>query len=206
MRKALEHDKMAQHHAEKADGLAQQLERSIFSDDPDAIEALEAKAAALEARRGRMKAINKAWKKAGSPKLQDSTPEQWAAFEELAKLTPEEAQSLRRTKQVEHYYPRPFAPYALTNIGATIRTAKKRIEDVKRRQARQARAEAAGGVEIVQSEDGAQITFTEAPPRELRDALKAAGFHYSGGSWFAYRHGGVEIPADVTDYAGATAQ
>jgi len=58
MAKGIEESDLAKHHASKADGLAHQLDRSIFSDDPDAVEALEAKVAALEAERDAMKAAN----------------------------------------------------------------------------------------------------------------------------------------------------
>lgn len=49
---------LAAHHAEKASGLARQLDRSIFSDDDDAIEALEARLRELEAKRDTMKKAN----------------------------------------------------------------------------------------------------------------------------------------------------
>ena len=66
MSHAIERHNMAGHHASKANGLAQQLDRSIFSDDPDAIEALQAKVAALEAERDAMKKANAA---TGKPPL-----------------------------------------------------------------------------------------------------------------------------------------
>ena len=58
MAKGIEEMNLAKHHTSKADGLARQLETSIFSDDHDAIEALEAKVQALEAERDTMKAAN----------------------------------------------------------------------------------------------------------------------------------------------------
>lgn len=56
--KSVEESRKADHHASKADGLRQQLDRSIFSDDADAIERLEEKVAALEAKRDAMKKAN----------------------------------------------------------------------------------------------------------------------------------------------------
>lgn len=55
---AVERYQMSNHHASKADGLARQLDRSIFSDDADAIEALEERIRGLEAKRDAMKAAN----------------------------------------------------------------------------------------------------------------------------------------------------
>ena len=60
MAKGIEEMNLAKHHTSKAGGLARQLETSIFSDDPDAIEALQAKVASLEAERDAMKAANAA--------------------------------------------------------------------------------------------------------------------------------------------------
>ena len=58
--RSVEEAQKAQHHASKADGLERQLDRSIFSDDPDAVEALEAKVEALETERDAMKRANAA--------------------------------------------------------------------------------------------------------------------------------------------------
>jgi hypothetical protein len=82
---------------------------------------------------------------------------------------------------------RPYASYTITNLGATIRTDKKRIEEVKRRQARAQRAEAAGGVTVDGKGDFVTVTFSEKPSRATLDALKAAGFHWGGGSWSGRR-------------------
>jgi len=66
MTKGIEEANLAKHHASKADGIAHQLDRSIFSDDPDAVETLDAKVAALEAERDAMKKANAA---TGKPPL-----------------------------------------------------------------------------------------------------------------------------------------
>lgn len=61
---AVEHSKMAEHHASKAEGIRDQLERSIYSDDHDAIEKLEERIAALEAERTAIRVFNAAVRKA----------------------------------------------------------------------------------------------------------------------------------------------
>lgn len=66
---AWEHTKMAAHHAARADGIDRQLERTIFSDDPDAPERLRERIAGLEAQRDRAKAYNLERRKAGAETL-----------------------------------------------------------------------------------------------------------------------------------------
>ena len=58
------HSKMADHHERAAETIRQQLDRSIYSDDHDAIEKLEARIAGLEAERDAIKAFNAAARKA----------------------------------------------------------------------------------------------------------------------------------------------
>lgn len=49
MKRAVEHDRMAQKHDAVADGIEEELAYNIFSDDPDAVERLEARIVELEA-------------------------------------------------------------------------------------------------------------------------------------------------------------
>jgi hypothetical protein len=69
--KAREHSAMASHHASKAEGLSKHLDRTIFTDDDDAVEKLLAKIATLEAKRDEMKHRNKEWRKAGKGKAHE---------------------------------------------------------------------------------------------------------------------------------------
>lgn len=171
MRRGIESQDMAAHHVSKAAGIESQLDNSIFSDDPDAIEALQAKVDRLEAERERMKAVNKEFRKGEGwvdrmdPPLSDDEKKEIASNLKFgwAKV--------------------PFPPYSLSNLGGVIRNAKQRIEDVKRRQARAAEAEANGGQVVKIHGDYASVTFAEKPARSVLDSLKAAAFHWSGGSW-----------------------
>ncbi|MGD9883964.1 MAG: DUF3560 domain-containing protein, partial [Reyranella sp.] len=61
--------KMADKHHQAASGIEDQLERSIFDDDADAVERLEERIAELEAKREKYKAFNRDQKKAGQPIL-----------------------------------------------------------------------------------------------------------------------------------------
>lgn len=55
-----EHMNMAERHTSRADNIEAQLDRAIYSDDPDAIGALRERIATLEAERERTKALNAA--------------------------------------------------------------------------------------------------------------------------------------------------
>lgn len=171
MRAGSESATMAKHHDSKADGIENQLETSIFSDDPDAIEQLEAKIEKLESERAEFKRINAWWRKhksmKGCPGISDAT---------AARLGADIPQRYSWERQ-------PVPSYRLQNLGAEIRRAKERVEQIKKRQARTEKAEAAGGVLIVISGEWATVTFSEKPERDILGALKSAGFRWGAGSW-----------------------
>lgn len=104
---AVEHRKMADQHASTAAGIASQLDRSIYSDDPDAIERLEERIASLEAQQERYKAENAAFRKEHRT--------------ELAKLG-----LYARGEAVPH------PPYSISNLGADIRRNKARLAEIKK--------------------------------------------------------------------------
>jgi len=173
MRAGCEDLDMAKHHEEKARGLEIQLDKAVFSDDVDAIAALEQRIAEREAKRDWMKKMNAAHKKfLKSPASLDASD-----------LTDAEKKFVREYVPTYSWMPHPFPPYSMTNIGATIRTDKKRIEELKRRAERTEKAEANGGVTIERQGDYCRITFAEKPEREVLNALRAAGFHWGAGSW-----------------------
>lgn len=187
--KAFEHLDMAAHHESKAAGLERQLERSVFSDDDDAIEQLEAKIADAQAEQERHKAINKIVKR--KPK-NEQTPEKLA---DLAALGLSER--LAAQMFVADFAGRFGIPsYELTNNNANIRRMQQRITEIKRRQNNAAEAEANGGIAISYSPDRAycSVTFAEKPEYEIREALKAGGFRWGSGSWSGPTAG---LPADL---------
>ncbi|MCA9307472.1 MAG: DUF3560 domain-containing protein [Phycisphaerales bacterium] len=176
---ACEHQKMAKHHEAKAEGLESQLDGSIFSDDPDAIEQIEARISELQAKQEYRKTVNRIITKA--PRCKE-TPEKITALVALG-ITEETARRYFTPDCMGRYgYP----SYSLQNNNANIRRLKLRAEDIKRRQARQAQAEECGGVLVEKSKDGVwcQITFAEKPDRSVLNDLKAAGFRWGGGKWF----------------------
>lgn len=168
--RGFEHSKMAQHHNEKAGGIADQLERSIFSDDDNAIEALEARIAENEAIRDKMKLTNKLYKKGDAVGLAAIGLDLEKIRARLATLGAWEGKA-------------PFLPYETTNLGARIRADKQRIEEVRTRQQRSRATREAGGLLIEGEGVYCRVTFEDKPEREILDALKAAGFYWHGGSW-----------------------
>ena len=173
MDRGCEHQAMAAHHEAKADGIERQLETTIYSDDADAIEALRAKIAKLSEKRDRMKASNAAYRKGDGA---------WAA---LRGITPERAASDRLAVEAT-WDKKPHAAWELTNLGATIRQAEKRIKEIERQSALTMKADAAGGV-IIEGTEWIRVTFAERPERATLDALRSAGFQWGGGSWCGQR-------------------
>ena len=171
--KAGEHADMARHHDAKAAGLADQLDRSVFSDDHDAIAQLEARIAEHEATRDRMKLVNKLFK-AGDA-------------EGLAALGLDHARLAEKLTAAGAYWgDKPHLPYEMTNLGARIRADRERIKQIKARQTRTEQAETAGGVLIETRPEWngyCRVTFAEKPERSILDALKAAGYQWGAGHW-----------------------
>jgi hypothetical protein len=188
-----EHLKMAQHHEQKAAGLAAQLDRAIFSDDSDALEQLAARISKHEAERERNSAINAAYRK-----LAKSHPEPAArliALKDAGVITADQAGHIARGMGLCPWQKQPIPPYVNANLGTRIKADRDRMESVKQRAARTAKAAASGGVVVEESSGGyCVVTFDEKPAREVLDALKAAGFWWSKGSWAGKRD---QLPACV---------
>ena len=178
----------AQHHASKAAGLEHQLDHSVFSDDPDAVEALEARIAEREAECARVKKLNAAIRREQKAGLSDGWLQRIGATEE-------EARAILRNVEVNWRHEPVFPSYHLTNLRARIRADRERLTQVQARQARQARTEAAGGVLIERiGTDWCSVTFEAKPARAVLDALRAAGYRWSGGSWTGEA---AQLPAEV---------
>lgn len=137
MDRGVEHGRMAEHHARAADTIDRQLDRSIYSDDPDLIDRLTAKLADLTARRDRMKAINRwietegGFKPRRLPYPAPETVERAGAAALVAcikaldctKVERDDLMMAIRMNSVIGY-----PPYALTNVGASLRKAQQRLD------------------------------------------------------------------------------
>lgn len=199
MSKGVEHGKMADHHRSKAAGLEDQLGRSIFSDDPDAVEELEARIAELEAACERNTVVNKAYRKAR--KKFGSEGDTLNHLVGVGEMTAEEAVAAARLFALCPYHKVPHPTYENSNMRNRIGAARKRIAAIRARACATEKAEAAGGIVIEVApntyrpeEAYAKVTFAEKPDRSVLNDLKAAGFSWGNGSWTGYE---ARIPESV---------
>jgi hypothetical protein len=186
---------MAERHEAKAAGTERMLEHTVFSDDANAVEALQAKIATMRATVERMKAANKIVRKFKADRRGGIEPLMALGF------TADRAAALFEPDFAGRIG---FPSYALTNDGANIRRMEARIVEIERNRQHQAKAEAAGGVVIegngpTEFGDWVRVTFAEKPDREILDALRAAGFRWGGVSWSGER---AKVPACVAELAG----
>ena len=186
---------LAEKHRTAAAGIRDQLARSIFSDDEDATERLEDKAARLDARADRMAEINKAFRKLKAASLAEGV----AALLAAGTITEDEAKRIAVSVRLCHWQKQPFAAYELTNTRANARRCRERVKAIAAETERTNAAEDAGGVlvqRVGENADHACITFPDFPGRDVVAALKAAGFWWSRPSW----HGpAAKIPACVLE-------
>lgn len=148
----------------------------ISSDDPQAVEKLEAKLAALEKHQELMKAANVAIR------MKDPT-EGDAKLAELG-YTPEDIAKLREPDFCGRIgYP----AYLLQNNNANIRRIRGRIEELKKRTENTPEGwEFDGGRVVVNTtENRLQIIFDGKPDADIRTELKGDGFRWapSQGAW-----------------------
>lgn len=172
MGKAVEQSDLAKHHVSKAGGLENQLDKAIFSDDSDAVEAIQARIAENETKREQMKRINALYRKADVAGLESMG----INYETLkAKLAAAGG----------YWGSAPHLAYELSNLGQRISGDRKRLEVIKSQNERRAEAEASlAGVVLKECAGGyCRVTFAEKPDREILTALRAAGFWWGNASW-----------------------
>jgi Domain of unknown function (DUF3560) len=109
MRAAIELGDKAKSQAQKADNIEAATEGSIYDDDPDAIERLTEKLAALEAKREHMKTVNAEYRRAHRVELKAMS-----AYD--------------RSQTI------PFPQYSLTNLGGNIGRCRERLARLQRQQ------------------------------------------------------------------------
>lgn len=119
-RRSFEHAEKARRMASRADSIESQLAGSIYSDDPDAIEALEARIATLEAERDRIKAYNASCRK---------------GERDLSLLDDAQRRLILRVAEVTPYAigkGGAFPGYHLTNLSGNIARNRKRLDSLRR--------------------------------------------------------------------------
>lgn len=211
MRKSCEEASLAKKHESKADGLERQLDRSIFSDDEDAIAEIQHRVNVRESTRQFMVAVNKAYRKGGKPKPDDA--DGWlevgrllaTELPSILRYTDEQIENSLRSVRLDmakaHWERQPYPAWRLSNLGALIRHDRERIEEIKRQADLDCKTAEAGGV-LILGEDYINVRFSEKPPREILAALRAAGFSWGGGCWGGYRE---RLPACVLALASQPA-
>lgn len=182
MTRGLEEGKKADHHEARARGIETQLERSIFSDDDDAIEKLEEKAKACDESAANTNEMNRVWRRSR------------AEFDEKYG----KALGLAAQKLGEDFSWLKIKPFDAGPDRAEARRCRKRIAELKARAERRQAAESAGGV-LVEGDWHVRVTFEEKPGREVLRALRAAGFRWSAPSWYGARS---KLPVEVTELVG----
>lgn len=134
--KVIEHEQMMNKHAASASALEHELDRSIYSDDDDAIERLQERIDELEAERDRMKSINQ-WftRNAGVPRrrVPVGAPDELVAKAKIALAQAKEELELTDREwtdvlnAMQHNCILGYPPYALSNIGGNISRQRKRL-------------------------------------------------------------------------------
>lgn len=179
MRKGCELQHKAEDHSSKADGIQQQLDRSIFSDDQDAIPALEARIAEHEAARERLRLYNASCRKAAK------AGEKHGDLSLLSEAQKEDLATLLRVCPYQVRDGGAFPAYASSNLSGRIKADRDRIEQIRRQAVRTQAAVDSGGIKIIRHPEAnwCTITFQEKPDRDIIADLKSAGYRWGGGSW-----------------------
>jgi len=181
MDKGVEEHKLAEHHDQKRRGLEIQLDRTIFDDDPDAVEQLEARIAEREKSAAYQNTLNKAWRsgyKKGGVEGAIAALVAAGASEALARET---ARTVALCSWLER------GPFSATGDRAAVRADKERIRAILAKRERASLAEQAPGGVLIQGAEYVRVTFPEKPARETLNALRAAGFRWGSGSWHGRR-------------------
>lgn len=187
--RSVEERDLAKHHRDKAEGLSDYLENTIFDDDPDAIERIQQKIAGLEKAHALMLAVNKVVRR--NKKLDDASK-----ISELINLGLTESAAKEAIHPSESWKSVGFDSYVLSNNNANIRRYKERLVSLQKRQERKAAAESSkNGVLIQKTAYGYTVTFAEKPEYRIIAALKNAGYYWSKGSW----RGSKALPPEVEE-------
>ena len=123
LRGACESADMAKHHTSKAAGIADALDRSIFSDDHDALEQLRARIAEREAKAARFTLLRKATRKVAKD------PAALLAALRAHDVTPEEMSNVHACLAAGQD---PIPAYAAANVRGNIRRDRERLAELEK--------------------------------------------------------------------------
>ncbi len=158
---------------------------AVYSDDPTAVDQLEARVAELEAQQTRWKSINARVRKL---KVTRKTPE--LAKRLLEVLDEDECRELMAG--FAHYGDQvAIASFQMSNNNANLNRLKQRLERVKRNQSAADVEREGNGIRCVDSpsDNRVRLFFPGKPDSVVRDGLKKAGFRWSPSNecWQAFR-------------------
>lgn len=170
LEKSVQENEKADYYRQKAS--AAEKNNAIYTEDEDSVERLEEKIAKLERLQQTMKDRNKIVK---SKNLSDEA--------KISKLIEAGMKDTDAAKLLQPDYCNRigYSEYVLTNNGAVIRNAKKRLEKVKWLKAQEEKEYEVNGFRVVENpqENRFQIFFGNKPAEEIRKQLRHAGYRYS---------------------------
>ena len=172
MRKSVEHDGKARHYEQRAQVI--EHDRTIYSDDPEAIQKLKQRLTDLEEHQVWMKQINRLCR---SKKLTDEQ-----ITEHLEDEYGLSASGIRGLLNPQYsYQKRGFQTWQLSNNNANIRRIKERIAQLEKAETEETSERIMGEVKLVDSveHNRLQIFFPDKPSAEVRTRLKQQGFRWS---------------------------
>ncbi len=175
---AVQEGRKAEYYKEKAAAAASN--DAIFSDDPDAIEKLQAKIAEAEREQEFMKAVNRVCRS-----KKTTTEEKTAILRDTYHF---DSTSIHNLLTPEYSYEKPgFQGWRLSNNNANIRRMKQRLEQLVKAESEETTEQEINGVTICDNveDNRVQLFFPDKPAEEIRSFLKHNGFHWSRkvGAW-----------------------
>ena len=198
MRKSIEHRDKARYYEDRAQTI--ENDRTIYSDDPEAIQKLKQRLADLEEYQAWMKTINKLCqsKKLSDEQIVEQLEDEYGCSTSVAHwlLNPKYS-----------YEKRGFQTWQLSNNNANIRRIKERIAQLEKAETEETSERIMGEVKLVDSveHNRLQIFFPDKPSAEVRSRLKQQGFRWSRqqGCWQRHRSNTATYQAEriVREYS-----
>lgn len=180
MRKGIEASSKAEYYEDRAKRL--ENDKTISSDDPEAVTKLREKLEKLEQLQESMKNINKVVKNSKLSEVEKVEKLQELGLKEQTAISILEPDFCGRIG---------VPSYKLTNNNANMSTIKKRIQSLQARDEQETTEKEINGVKIIDNieDNRLQAYFPGKPSEEIRTKLKRNGFRWSpsNGCWQSYR-------------------
>lgn len=178
IKKSVEKQERAEYYDEKIK--AAEKNTKISSDNPQAIELLEEKISKLKARQQTYKDMNKYYKKHKT----------MTGFEDLSDEKAEEIN--RRIDEDYSFNKKPAPSYILSNLNAMIKSAEKRLEQLKELDAMEYEEVEFDSCTVISNDitNRVEMHFGYKPNEDMRTMLKRKGFKWSrnNGCWQRLRN------------------